>query len=314
MRAAIDIGLASEDQLLTLHALFSAALPLDTFSPELLREKLFVNRRPQDYRMQVVVATRGDRIVGALQSVTRPATRKAWLGLFAVDAAERRADLGRALFIHARRLWPPNITECEVLALPGNYFTPGLDPCYTTAVCFVERLGFTRFKDCVNLTAPLSAAFRTAEEERRLAAEGVTVRRAAADDSALLDTFFAENFGADWRFEAGLAFDQQPITLHLALRDGGLIGFSAHSTQNREWGFFGPMGTTPAARGLGIGRVLLWHCLNDLRAAGHTRVLIPWVGPIGFYHQWCGATVARVFWRYRMTLPSAAESAAPIKD
>ena len=117
-----------------------------------------------------------------------------------------------------------------------------------------------------------------------------------------MDAFFEENFGADWRFEVSLALENDPPGLHIALKDGRLIAFSAHSSQNREWGFFGPMGTVPAARGLGLGRVLLWHCLNDMRDAGHRTAVIPWVGPIAFYQQWAGCHVERVFWRYRLVL------------
>jgi mycothiol synthase len=62
------------------------------------------------------------------------------------------------------------------------------------------------------------------------------------------------------------------------------------------------MGTTPPCRGLGIGRILLWRCLNDLRDAGHETAVIPWVGPIGFYSRHCDCVLERVFWRYRIAL------------
>jgi len=132
------------------------------------------------------------------------------------------------------------------------------------------------------------------------------VKRGPADlhpaDRDRLDEFFAVDFGPDWGYEAGLALAADPPALHLALLEDRLIAFAAHSTQNREWGFFGPMGTTPAARGRGIGRVLLLRCLNDLLAAGHQTAVIPWVGPISFYQEHCGAVVERVFWRYRLRL------------
>jgi mycothiol synthase len=267
-----------------------------------LCEKLFEKRRPDEFTWEVYLAESEGRPAGFMQSVTRPTMHKAWVGIFAVDAAQRRRGIANALFQHARANWPADTEEVEVLAIPGNYFAPGLDPRYTTALAFVERLGFERFKDCVNLSADLSERFDTSPDERRLTAGSIEVRRARPDDGALLDAFFAEQFGQDWRFEAGLAMNNEPPGLHLALKNGRIIGFSAHSSQNREWGFFGPMGTVPEARGLGVGRVLLWRCLNDLRDAGHRTAVIPWVGPIAFYQQWCGARVERVFWRYRLRL------------
>ncbi len=291
---------ARREDLPSIHDLAREALSLDSFSPDLLAEKLFESRRPREFTWNVCVAERAGRIVGFMQSVTRPAAGKAWIGLFAVAEDARRRHIATSLFERARADWPEGIEEVEALAIPGNYFTPGLDPRYTEALCFLERLGFERFKDCVNLSADLSKSFDTAAEERRLDSEDIQIRRARRDDDPLLDAYFAEHFGEDWRFEAGLAMDNDPPALHLALKDGQMIAFSAHSTQNREWGFFGPMGTAPAARGLSLGRVLLWRCLNDMREAGHRTSVIPWVGPISFYRQWCGARVERVFWRYRL--------------
>ncbi len=298
----LHIRTAREDDLPTLHDLARRTLMLDSFSPELLAEKLFKKPRPREFVWETYLAESRGRPAGMMQAGARPAAGKAWLGLFAVDADLRRRGIASALFQRAKEDWPAGIEEVEVLAIPGNFFTPGLDPRYTEALCFLERLGFERFKDCVNLTAELSEQFDTSEEEQRIAADDIKVRRAHPADDRLLDEFFAEHFGDDWRFEAGLAMDNDPPTLHLALKNDRIIAFSAHSTQNREWGFFGPMGTAPEARGKGVGRVLLWHCLNDMRAAGHHTAVIPWVGPIAFYSQWARCRVKRVFWRYRLRL------------
>jgi mycothiol synthase len=293
------IRMANERDLPALHGLLQRCLTLDAFSPELIAEKLFGAPHPGFSNQTLLAEERGD-LLGMMQSVVRPAARKAWLGLFAVEPARRRQGVATMLFEQARQGWPTDTAEAEALAIPGNYFTPGLDPRYTEGLCFLERLGFERFKDCVNLTADLSQRFDSRAEQERLASLGIEVRRARPDDGPLLDAYFAQHFGANWRLEAGLALQNDAPSLHLALKTGRVIAFSAHSTQNREWGFFGPMGTAPEARGLGVGRVLLWHCLNDMRDAGHKTSVIPWVGPIAFYRQWCGARVERVFWRYRL--------------
>jgi len=283
----------------TLYELACRALHLDQFSPQLLREKLFWRPRPGEFHWDVLLAELGGQPVGFMQSVVRPAAGKAWIGLFAVETSARRRGIARQMFAEVLTKLPASVNALEVLAIPGNYFAPGLDPRYTPALAFLERLGFERFKDCVNMTVELTRRFDPSSELAALAADGIEVRRARPDDAARLDAFFAENFGEDWRFEAGLALAQDPPALHLALKDGRVLAFAAHSTQNREWGFFGPMGTAPAARGYGLGRVLLWRCLNDLYQAGHRTALIPWVGPIAFYAHWAGCRVERVFWRYR---------------
>lgn len=294
----VRIRAAEPRDLRPLYALSRAALSFDTFSETLLAEKLF-GPYPAGLHAGVWVATRGGQIVGYIQSLAHAEQRRGWIGLLVVEPHARRRGVASALLAHARAGWPETIDQAEVLAIPGNYFTPGLDPRYTAALCFFEQHGFQRCGDCVNMTVDLKAPFATHDDEERLAREGICLRRATADDAQALDAFFSRDFGAFWRFEAELALRNTPATLHLAFRDGQVLGFAAHSTQNREWGFFGPMGTTPTARGLGIGRVLLLRCLEDLRRAGHSTAIIPWVGPIRFYARACGARVERVFWRLR---------------
>lgn len=299
--SACVIEAVGESALAELHGLAAAALPFDRFSRELLAEKLFFNPEPQAMRFGVVATRSAGRITGFMQWAVKPQERRGWVGLFAVAEPLRRHGVASALLAHVLgELRAAGAEEVEALAIPGNYFTPGLDPRYTAALCFLERRGFDRFKDCANLLTDLSEPFATEEDEARLAREGVEIRRATRSDGALLDAFFAEAFGAAWRLEAELAMRNDPPALHLALRGGRVIAFSGHSSQNREWGFFGPMGTLPETRGLGIGRVLLRRCLNDMRDAGHRTSIIPWVGPIAFYAYHAGSRLSRVFWRYRL--------------
>lgn len=299
-KAQISIELADASALAEIDDLAGDSLIFDRFSTELLAEKLFFNPQPQETQYAVYAGRENGVLVGFMQTVMNARAAKGWIGLFAVHEDRRRSGIGTQLLERALAdLRAAGAREVEALAIPGNYFNPGLDPRYTPALGFLERRGFERFNDCVNLEADLSEPFEVAVDEQRLAASGIEIRRARLDDGARLDTFFAEVFGAGWRLEAELAMRNNPPGMHLALRDGRVIAFSGHSSQNREWGFFGPMGTLPEARGTGIGRVLLRRCLNDLRDAGHRTAVIPWVGPIAFYAYHAGCRVKRVFWRYR---------------
>jgi len=303
----MNIRPATTTDLPALLALLNEALTFDPISPEILESKLFFNPCPRRFAFAVWMACDGDAPLGMMQTVRCTEDGRGWLGLFTVAATARRSGIATRLWQRAADdLRDHAVRNVEALAIPANYLTPGLDPRYTDAVCWLEGQGFTRFKDCVNLTALLDRPLQLRDDEKRLTETGVTIRRATQADDRLLDDFFDLHFGANWQLEAALAMNNDPPALHLAIRDQRIIAFSAHSTQNRKLGFFGPMGTAPEARGQGIGRVLLYRCLNDLYDAGHRLVVIPWVGPIRFYVQHVSARVDRVFWRYRKGIQQTA--------
>jgi mycothiol synthase len=303
MPSDYTIRSAAADEVQPLVDLLKPLLQYAEFSRGLLEEKLLLNPLPNHYEMGTLIAESNGTIAGMMQHVIRRDTREAWIGLFGVAAEQQHCGIASELLRQTlAKFRQAGCKLCKVLTIPGNYFSPGLDPRYTAALTFLERHGFERGRDCVNMLADLSSPLDTNAEVTALAAKGVTVRRVTLDDVAMLDTFFAKDFGAGWRLEAELALRNDPPAIHIALKDGEMIAFSAHSTQNREWGYFGPMGTTPAARGTGLGRILLLRCLEDLREAGHKTAIIPWVGPIGFYARNVRCHVERVFWHYQLNL------------
>ena len=122
-----------------------------------------------------------------------------------------------------------------------------------------------------------------------------------AGESSALTRFSLANFGDGWGGEIAHSVGREHAGCHLALaKDGSLLGFAAYGSSRPSW--FGPMGTAPAARGLGIGALLLRRCLADQRAAGQAQVQIGWVGPLPFYAKAVGARVERVFLLYRKQL------------
>lgn len=218
------------------------------------------------------------------------------IDLIAVDPAARGRGIGRAL-VGAAEEWlrSKGASEARFAGNPPCYAWPGIDVRYTPAVCLAESLGYERYRTAWNMTADLPARYDEAEHEAdlaRLAAAGVTV--AAAADRERIAAFVREQWNDKWAWEA-----ENATGLHYAERDGEILGFAA-------WGarplWFGPMGTAEAARGLGVGRVLLRRCLADQAAAGQASAQIGWVGPLRFYSRAVAARVERVFWLYRRPL------------
>ena len=293
------IDVATMDDLPALDALFARSLPDEPLPRRLLAEKLFDPPRTTD-DVRVLIHRRGARVVAAMHGVSREDDRRGWIGLFAVDPESRRRGIATALLeSHFERFREHGIADVEALAIPGNYAWPGVDPCWPGAVPFLERRGFVRSGDSRNLAVDLASA--PLDHGERLSSD-VSISRVADDvELRAVATFAEREFGGDWGGEVRRAGWRAPPGVFIARIRGDVVAFAAHSGLNREWGFFGPMGTLASCRGLGIGRALLVRCLRDLRDDGHAVAVIPWVGPVDFYARAVGARVAREFRRYRMS-------------
>ncbi|WFE30704.1 GNAT family N-acetyltransferase [Solwaraspora sp. WMMD791] len=257
--------------------------------------------------------------------------------LIAVHPDLRRHGLGRALLSRAESaLAARGATEVLLAGNPPYYAWPGVDVRYTPAVCLAMACGYQQDRTAWNMTADLSAtdspALRdTDAAQQRLAAAGITVRRATAADVPALVAFTRTTFGDAWAAEVAQSVGRAGAGCHLAVRDPAtatatataatatasaatatatasavgdgpveVLGFAAYGSSRPSW--FGPMGTAPTAQGLGIGALLLRRCLQEQRAAGHLQVEIGWVGPVPFYASAAGARIERVFFLYRKQL------------
>ncbi|HEY3108243.1 MAG TPA: GNAT family N-acetyltransferase [Chloroflexota bacterium] len=227
--------------------------------------------------------------------------------LLAVDPAHRRAGIGSALLAELeRRLAAGGARALRVFADAPHYLRPGVDFRDTPLVSFLERRGFEQRRAVCNMTADLATARLDTEiDEARLAGEGFEVRRLAAADADAFDRYLTERWSASWRAEGMRSLRRQPVSTHLALRDGRIVGFATHSVSGP--GQFGPMGTDQELRGRGVGAVLLRRCLADQRAAGLAECDIQWVGPKGFYADHVGARITTCYWQYEKTLVSSSE-------
>jgi hypothetical protein len=119
------------------------------------------------------------------------------------------------------------------------------------------------------------------------ASHGVTIRRARAFEKHTVAAFVRANFSEKWVSELEVSISRQPITCYIATRNQEILGFACYDTTLR--GFFGPTGVSESARGLGLGKALLFKCLEGLRDLGHAYAIIGGVGPKEFYAKACGA-------------------------
>jgi len=267
----------------------------------LLQEKTFGD---PDYDPELTLVGQietNESPIAFIQGVVRNRTdgKVGYIKLLCVDSNERRKRYARELYENVeQKIERKGVKSIRVYESHPNYFMPGIDPLYTEAICFFERLGYKKIGDTSNLAVDLSLPnFDTVIEEKKLSSEGILCRRAKMSDQKTIYDWLQNKFPA-WIGEVSETFSNKPITLFICELNRKLMAFSAHEGNNKGTGWFGPMGTDSALRGKGIGGILFKKCLKDMKEMGFVKAIIPWVGPIPFYMHYANSKVERVFWRY----------------
>ena len=253
---------------------------------------------------ELVLGVRADgRLVGGAIGTAR----EEWGAVKAFGVAKdvRRQGVGSAMLAELeRRLAARGAKKVRFFYDAPHYLRPGIDYRDTPFISFVERRGFRQVRACCNMSADLATApLDTAADEARLRSDGFEVRRLEKGDSQAFDEYLLTVWHENWRVEGVRSLRRNPVSTHVALRDGKIVGFASHSVSGP--GQFGPMGTNPELRGKGVGAVLLKRCLADQRDAGFAESDIQWVGPKGFYADQVGAVISRCFWQYEKELASS---------
>jgi GNAT superfamily N-acetyltransferase len=290
-----------DDELAAIVALLNRASAYASFPTAQIEENLAADRGADpDLRLAVRL---GPELVAAAVGTERGEV--SFVKILAVDPAHRRQGVGSALLAELeRRLAARGAATLRVFADAPHYLRPGVDFRDTPFISFLERRGFRQVRAVCNMTADLATArLDTADDEARLAAAGFEVGRLRADEAEAFDRYLTERWGASWRVEGMASLRRDPISTHVARRDGRIVGFATHSVSGP--GQFGPMGTNEELRGQGVGAVLLRRCLADQRAAGRPECDIQWVGPKGFYADHVGARITTCYWQYEKALTSS---------
>jgi GNAT superfamily N-acetyltransferase len=271
--------------------------PTEPFTATLLRHHTF--DVPAYNPAHLLSAWDGERLAAVmLGGVERWREQPAMvLRLFATDPAYRRQGLASLLLQELeRRARAAGFAQIKVGNNTAYYFWPGLDVRYTPAFCLLQRHGFRCIGEAVNMDVDLLARdWDTSAEEARLSRDGLTVRRLRPDDREAFSAWLERQWSPVWHFEGLSSYQRDPISTFIVTFEERICAFASYGVSNFENGF-GPTGTEPDMRGRGLGRVLLHACMRDIRALGHQKAEICWVGPITFYARAADAWISRVFW------------------
>ncbi|WKA26598.1 GNAT family N-acetyltransferase [Bradyrhizobium roseum] len=121
----------------------------------------------------------------------------------------------------------------------------------------------------------------------RLGQASIITRRALAPEKHTVVGWVRENFSEHWASEVDVAFSRQPVSCFIAVRQKTILGFACHDATCPN--FFGPTGVHPNDRKSGIGKALLFNCLEAMRQQGYGYAIIGGVGPAEFYAKAVGA-------------------------
>ena len=116
----------------------------------------------------------------------------------------------------------------------------------------------------------------------------VKIKHAFPGDKEKIMKFIEENFNKSWSYEAEHSMMQEYGKCFIATIDGKIVGFSCFDASAR--GFFGPIGVLPEVQNKKIGKALLIHTLEAMKAYGYGYAIIGWVSSAaGFYEKVVGA-------------------------
>ena len=166
------------------------------------------------------------------------------------------------------------------------YFMPGINIFYEDYLELFESLGYSKKSETVSYEINLERFYylrRVSRIEDKLRSDGVVFRRAEGNEAERVSKWVGERFGPFWRLESLYAFRHKPPSIWVAEQSGELVGFSVYLRMGRNE--FGPIGVDPGKRGSGIGTVLMFKSLYDLKQLGYRYAVIPWTSHLFFYTQ-----------------------------
>ena len=238
------------------------------------------------------VIVRGDPTIAVVASVPAPdgAAGEGYIRLLVVDPAYQGHGHGRALLRAGEADVVGDRREPTVITVGADapYFLfPGVETTQLAMLCLLERCHYHR--DETNFNMDIDPATVPP-------GPGVGVLAAPADRPEV--AAFAAEHWPGWSREALRALDGG--TLVIGRDRDGIVGFCAWDV-NRA-GLLGPVAVRGDLIGKGMGQPLVLSALHRMRVKPGGRVEVVWVGPIVPYAR-LGATVGRVFFVYRRTLP-----------
>ncbi|MFA6542553.1 MAG: GNAT family N-acetyltransferase [Bacteroidota bacterium] len=284
----------AEDELAVV-ALWNRCLPKDEIFLNTFRRKIILD---PNFDMQgCFVAVARKQVIGFILSIRRRypyydlglEPGKGWITVFFVDPLWRRQSVATELLEHAERFLSGHaVTEVYISDYTPNYFIPGVDvDANAEAHEFLKARGYKKVqsvygmgRSLVDFTIP--AEMDEVTQKLNQAGFSVTVFRPA--HTLKLLEFLRKNYPGDLFRVALDRLTEEPECdeILVALKDDQVVGFS-HFLNER----FGPFGIDPEFTGRGLGPLLYYQTVLQMRKKGKHNLWLAWTTGKAkdFYHK-----------------------------
>lgn len=213
-----------------------------------------------------------------------------WVKNFVVDPSLRNDDW-KKLFLHILQYFEDiarskGKTRVVLYAYPPYYFMPGINILYEDYLELFELYGYAKKEENVSYEVNLAKFYylrRVIRIENKLLSEGFTFRKGRSGEAESVSQWVGKTFSPFWRLETLHAFKNRNPSIWLAEQNNEVVGFSVYLRMGRNE--VGPLGVDPRMRRSGIGTVLLFKALHDMKQLGFRYVVIPWTSHLFFYSQ-----------------------------
>ncbi len=294
------------------------SMPTDGIS-----EKTFITRILADINFEragLIIAEEDNRIVGGLMAVVRRTPMSGtdiepdtgWITTFFVHPDYRQRGIGHALMDAADTYFcRHNRNTIYFASYTPGYFAPGIDRIqYPWGAALLEASGFQKLyqaaamdKNLVGFEIPKDV--RDVEAVRR--ADGYHVEKLTLPYVTEVINFSDREFNPDWTrsIREALKTGVPMSNILVVLRDEKVVGFCIYGAYDGINERFGPFGVAASLRGTGLGKVLLYRCLEQMRQDGLHTAWFLWTGEkeaAGHLYLRAGFTITRRFDVMKKTL------------
>lgn len=275
--------------------LWNRSLPNDEILLNTFRRKIILD--PNFDLRGCFVAVAKKQIIGFMLSIRRRypyydlglEEGKGWITVFFVDEAWRKQLIASKLLEHSEQfLKEQSVNEISISDYTPNYFIPGIDlDANADAHIFLKNRGYKKVQSVYGMGRTIidfQVSPEMEEISNKLSEGGYSITLFRPAYTLKLLEFLRKDYPGDL-FRVALeriTEDPECDEILVALKDEQVVGFS-HFLDER----FGPFGIDPDFYGRGLGPLLYYRTVQQMRKKGKRNLWLAWTTGKAkdFYHK-----------------------------